>query len=92
MFLKNWYSQNLYSDYLKQWEIKSIDVKAAFLQGKQIKRTVYLCPPKEENTSNIWKLQKCGLADTSRYWYLRVREELVRLRTKLNSLDPGIFY
>ena len=77
-----------------QWEIKSINIKTAFLQGKQFERTVYLCLPKEANTSSIWKLQKCvySLADASRYWYLHVREELVRLGAKLNKIDPGIFY
>ena len=33
-----------------------------------------------------------GLADASRYWYLHVREELVRLVAKLINVDPGIFY
>ena len=53
-----------------QWEIKSIDVKTAFLQRRQIEKTIYLCPPKEAKLSNIRKLQKCvyGLADTNMYW------------------------
>ena len=77
-----------------QWEIKSIDVKTTFLQGEQIERTVYLRVPKKENTLSIWKFQKCVycLADAIRYWYLHVREELVRLRAKLSCIDPGIFY
>ena len=33
-----------------------------------------------------------GLADASRYWYLCVREELLKLRTKISSIDPGLFY
>ena len=58
----------------EKWEIKSIDVKTAFLQGKEIQRNVYLRPPVEANTRKVWKLRKCvyGLADASRYWYLRV--------------------
>ena len=36
-----------------QWEIKSIDVKTAFLQTKQIERTIYLHSPMEANKSNI---------------------------------------
>lgn len=36
-----------------QWEIKSIDVKTAFLQIKQIERTIYLHSPMEANKSNI---------------------------------------
>ena len=36
-----------------QWEIKLIDVKTAFLQIKQIERTIYLHSPMEVNKSNI---------------------------------------
>ena len=36
-----------------QWEIKLIDVKTAFLQIKQIERTIYLHSPMEANNSNI---------------------------------------
>ena len=36
-----------------QWEIKLIDVKTAFLQIKQIERTIYLHSPMEANKSNI---------------------------------------
>ena len=70
-----------------QWKIKSIE-------GKQIERTVYLHPPKEANISSIQKLQECvyGLANASRYWYLRVKEELVTLGAKLSRVNPGIFY
>ena len=77
-----------------QWAIESTNVKTTFLQGKQIGRTVYLCPPREANMLSIWKLQKCvyGFANASRYWYLPVREELVKLGAKLSSADPGIFY
>ena len=40
------------------------------------------------------KLRKSvyGLADASRYWYLRVREELFKLGAKISSIDPGLFY
>ena len=54
-----------------KWKVQANDVKTAFLQGKQIERTVYLQPPKEANANKIWELQKCiyDLADASRYWY-----------------------
>ena len=49
---------------------------------------------KEVNTNNIWKLQKCvyGLADASRYWYLRVKEELIKLGANVSPVDPGLLY
>ena len=35
------------------WTLNSIDIKTAFLQGKQINRTVYIHPPKEAQTKMI---------------------------------------
>ena len=77
----------------KSWTLNSIDVKTAFLQGKRIERTVYLRPPKEAKTTNIWRLKKCvyGLSDASRYWYLKFREELLKLGAYVSKLDQGIF-
>ena len=78
-----------------RWKVQAIDVKTAFLQGKQIERTVYLWPhPKEANTNKIWRLPKFvyGLADVSRYWHLRVKEELIKLGANVSSVDSGLFY
>ena len=41
---------------MKRWELKSMDVKAAFLQGDPIERDVYLIPPPEADTNKEWKL------------------------------------
>ena len=51
----------------RNWNMSSIDVKTAFLEGRKIERILYLLPLKEANTSKVWKLQKCvyGLADAS---------------------------
>ena len=38
-----------------KWKPNSIDVKTAFLQGKPLDRPVYVVPPKEANTQNLWK-------------------------------------
>ena len=75
------------------WHLHSMDVKTAFLQGKDIEREVFVKPPKEANSNHIWKLNKCvyGLADASRFWYLKFREELIKLGTTPCSLDHGIF-
>ena len=63
-------------------------------EKRKMERIVNLHPPKEANTSKVWKLQKCvyGLADASRYWYLRVTEELLKLRAKISNIDTGLFY
>ena len=68
-------------------------VKTAFLKGKLIERTDYLRPLKEAKTNKIWQLRKCvyGLADASRYCYLKLREELVKWGSTPTQLDLGIF-
>ena len=78
----------------KKWPINAIDVKGAFLQGKDLERCIIVRPPKEAQTDKIWKLNKCvyGLGDASRYWYLKVREELCKLGARPSKLDQGVFY
>ena len=77
-----------------RWKVQAIDVKTASLQGKQIERTIYFRPTKEPNNNKIWRLQECvyGLADNSRYWYLPVKEELIKLGANVSSVDPCLFY
>ena len=58
-------------------------------------RDVYLRPPYEANCKgHVWKLKRCvyGLADASREWYLRVRDEFLRLGGEVSSFDPALFY
>ena len=53
----------------KGWSSETIDIKAAFLQGKQIEREIFVMPPKEiKEDGIIWKLNKTayGLEDASR--------------------------
>ena len=75
------------------WTLRSLDVKTAFLQSNPMERKVFLKPPKEANTKDLWLLKKCvyGLSDASRQWYLRVKEELTRLGGHVNKLDYGLF-
>jgi hypothetical protein len=77
----------------RKWKIHSMDVKGAFLQGKEMQREVFIRPPREAKTQKIWKLRKCayGLADAPRCWYLRIREELLQLGATPSKFDNGIF-
>ena len=78
----------------KSWRINSIDIKVAFLQGKEINREVYLKPPKEADSNNkLWKLKKAvyGLTDASRVWYLRVVDELDKLGASISQYDKAFF-
>ena len=78
----------------KSWILHSIDYKTAFLQGKPIERDIFIRPPKECNTKQIWKLKKTvyGLSDAPRVWYLRLREELIKLGAHVSTYDQGLFY
>ena len=77
----------------RRWTIHSMDVKGAFLQGKELDRQVVIRPPREAATSKIWMLKKCayGLADAPRRWYLRIREELINAGATPSRFDNGIF-
>ena len=77
----------------KKWDLKSIDIKSAFLQGHQLERDVYLRPPVDAQTVKIWKLNKCvyGLADAPREFYLRLTSELDKLGSTSSSLDKALF-
>lgn len=80
----------------KGWRCKSIDIKAAFLQGNKIEREVFLVPPKEAECpkGTLWKLKKCvyGLNDAARSWYFTVRTFLVKLGCTQLKTDPASFY
>ncbi|GAB1599991.1 hypothetical protein Ahia01_000276600 [Argonauta hians] len=78
-----------------KWKLKSLDIKSAFLQGKNIERDVYLIPPAEvSNGKVLWKLNKViyGLSDASRMWYLKVKEVLESLGMKMSIYDEALFY
>ena len=72
-----------------------MDIKTAFLQGKELDWLVYLEPPKEANVppGYIWKLSKCvfSLSDASRFWYLTLKEELLKSGAVVSKYDQAIF-
>ena len=76
-----------------KWSLNSLDVKTAFLQGKLIEQTAYVHPPKKDQINKVWKHRKCiyGLVDASRYWCLKLREELIKLGATPTQLDQGTF-
>ena len=77
------------------WKVHSIDIKAAFLQGKAIDRQVFLKPPTEAAAAGkLWRLKKVvyGLSDASRVWYLRVADELLKLGVSVSKYDKALFY
>jgi hypothetical protein len=78
----------------KEWSCRTLDVKTAFLQGNPLEREVFLIPPKEAHTENIWKLNKAvySLNEASRYWYSRVNDELLKLGMARSCYDEALFY
>ena len=78
----------------KEWTLQTLDIKAAFLQGKPIQRDVYNVPPIKTSENKFWKLEKCvyGLNDAARMWYFAIWNELEMLGCKRSSINDGIFY
>ena len=77
----------------KKWRMKSIDIRRAYLQGNRIQREVFLKPPKEANTTNLWKLLQTpdGIVDAGRQWYIRVQKEFLALGAKQVKCDRAVF-
>ena len=78
-----------------KWEIKSLDIKSAFLQGQPINSEIFLKPTKEAGTDKLWKLliTVYGLCDAPRAsWYLRIKEVLENSGMLKSKFDNAIFY
>ena len=77
-----------------QWQINSLDVQSAFLQGENVVGDIHIRPPKEANTNKLWKLVKhvYGLKQASRKWYEKVLSELLKLGVCKSKLDEAFFY
>ena len=78
-----------------KWEIKSLDIKSAFLQGQPINSKIFLKPPKEAGTDKLWKLliTVYGLCDAPRAsQYLRIKEVLEKSGMLKSKFDDAIFY
>ena len=75
------------------FDIGSIDIKCAFLQGYSIDRDIFIKPPREANSNKLWMLQKVvyGLCDASRAWYLRVNDEFKKLGGKVSKYDKAFY-
>ena len=61
------------------FEVKSADIKSAFLQGKRVEREIFVKPPPEAKADGkLWLLLQgaYGILDGGRLFYLRLAEEL----------------
>ena len=77
-----------------RWEINSLDIKSEFLQGKEISCDLFVKPPKEAKTDNLWKLLKTvyGLNDASRTWNPHVRDEFIMCGACVSKYDEAIIF
>ena len=77
------------------WDIKSLDVKNAFLQGEGLDREVYMEPPPElKKPGMVWRLLKSvyGMNDAGRRWFFRVQSTLNLLQCGQSKLDRCLFF
>ena len=78
------------------YEIKTTDIKSAFLQTNRLKREVFIKPPKEAKVTRgrIWKLKTAlyGLNDAALQFFLTVRQLLVNLKMEQSKIDPALFF
>lgn len=79
---------------LSKVTLSSLNIKTSFLQGKFVKPELFVKPPKEAESTNIWKLKNWiyGLPDASWYWYLTFSEELIKLGGVYSQYNQGVFY
>ena len=76
------------------WELLSLDITSAFLQGNNAEREVFVRPPSDiMEEGKIWKLQRCiyGLNDTPREWHSWAKQELLKLGGRKNLYDEAMF-
>jgi len=78
----------------RQWQLHSMDIKTAFLQGQPMDREVFIRPPKEANCDGVWLLNKCvyGLSDASLHWYKKVKSVMTEQGAFMSKVDPTVFY
>src|SRR5215469_1946752 len=77
-----------------RWECRTIDIRTAYLQGDQMKRRVWVRPPKEARIGGLWELQKTvyGLKDAARMWYEKIVKVIRDLKRERSKLEPAMFH
>ena len=79
----------------EDFKLRKIDIRAAFLQAKQLDREVFLQPPKDiKREGYVWKLKKplCGLDDALRKFWLRVKKIFNEIGLRKLDGDEAVYY
>ena len=77
------------------FNLRSVDIQAAFLQAKDLEREIFLLPPKDVKKEGlIWKLKKplYGLNDPSRKFWLKVKAVFADFGLKKLDGDEALYY
>ena len=76
------------------FEIRAVDISAAFLQGRELDREVYVRPPPEfKKPGVVWKLLKglYGLKEAARLWYDKLTKAMLEAGGQRLIGDPACF-
>ena len=77
------------------FELRSIDIRAAFLQARELDREVFLVPPSDLKEQGVlWKLRKplYGLNDASRKFWLWVKAVFTEFGMKRMEGDEALYF
>ena len=79
---------------IRNFELFSIDIKNAFLQGSELERKVFMKPPQEYFVPGIlWQLKKSvyGMIEAARKWWDKISLKLKEINCVQSKLDPCLF-
>merc|ERR1712030_248662 len=79
----------------EEFKLRSIDIRAAFLQAKTLEREIFLQPPKDVQKEGIlWRLKKSlyGLNDASRKFGLKIKKVFKNFGLKKLIGDEALYY
>ena len=79
----------------QSFNLRSIDIRAAFLQAKNLEREIFLKPPPDVKKEGIlWRLKKplYGLNDASRKFWLKIKEVFKNFGLKKVDGDEALYY
>ena len=79
----------------EEFELRSIDISAAFLQAEKLERDVFVDPPKDVKKEGvIWRMKKpmYGLDDAGRKFWLKVDKIFKTIGMKTLHGDNAFYY